>query len=590
MKIKHWHRFFVGFILARFKENVSSPERYTLIRRNIIVLMVLVTFIPLLIMAAINYYNYQESLKAEVLNPLHTLTNKTKHTFELFIEGRIDVVKFIASAYTFEDLSEKRTLNKIFRVLRHEFDDFVDLGLITQNGIQANYVGPYKLSGKNYTEQSWFHEVAVRGVHISDVFMGHRKFPHIVIAVQHLAENNSGWILRATIDTKKFNGIITSMALEPENDAFLINRTGIIQTHSKFYGNVMGRFPFQVPPGNYGTKGVKVRDSRGRDLYIVYSPFEQQDYILVLIKPLSLVFKTWFTLKSEMALTFFIGGLIALLVIFKLADMLVKQIKEADSKREVAFRELEHNQKLSSLGRLAAGVAHEINNPLAIIHQKAGLMQDIIESETNEKDKTLYDVICSIDAQEQQFLKIIESINKSILRCKAITHRLLGFSRYMDMQLEPLEITDIIRDTASFIKQEALLRGITIHLDFEENLPPITSDRGQLQQVFLNIFTNALAAVDDNGLISVTVKNDESKRLSIAIQDNGTGIAEKDIRNIFEPFFSTKREYGTGLGLPITHGIVTKLGGDIKVDSKMGYGTTFKIILPIEGSYKNNLA
>ncbi|MBT4265329.1 MAG: hypothetical protein HOB38_23100 [Deltaproteobacteria bacterium] len=269
------------------------------------------------------------------------------------------------------------------------------------------------------------------------------------------------------------------------------------------------------------------------------------------------------------------------MVIFKLADILVRQIKEADIKREVAFRELEHNQKLSSLGRLAAGVAHEINNPLAIIHQKAGLMRDIIESKTNDKDKTPLNIINDVDEQEQKFLSIIDSINQSIGRCKAITHRLLGFTRHMDIQLEDLEIAEVLKDSVNFIEQEAKLRNIKIDLKIEENLPQIKSDRGRLQQVFLNIMTNALAAVEDYGLISIITKIENSERLSISIQDNGAGIEEKDIRRIFEPFFTTKKEYGTGLGLPITYSIVTKMGGDIQVDSSKGQGTKFTVYLPL---------
>ena len=557
-----------------------SPERYTQIRNRIIILMALVTFIPVGVMVEINYYNYQNHIREEIVNPLHVLTHKTKRTFELFIDERINVIKFIASAYSYNDLTDKPTLKRIYRVLKKEFGDFVDLSILAQDGIQLNYVGPYEFTGKDYSEQTWFQEALVKGVHISDVFMGYRKFPHIVIAVQHLAENEPGWILRATIDTKKFDSIIRSMALEPENDAFLVNREGIIQTHSRTYGPVMGQFPFSVIPGSYNTKSVEVKDSEGREFFIVYSPFEHHDYVLVLVKQRSSVFRNWILLRTEMALTFIVGAIIALLVIFKLADMLVKQIKEADIKREVAFRELEHNQKLSSLGRLAAGVAHEINNPLAIIHQKAGLMKDIIDANMQDDDMSSENTAEDADSIKTDFLKIITSINQSIHRCKAVTHRLLGFARHMDMELEPLEITDVINDTVSFIEQEAKLRGVQIHLNFAENLPGIVSDRGQLQQVFLNILMNGLAAVEDNGLITIRVRKENPKELSIAIRDNGSGIPDKDIRRIFEPFFTSGKEYGTGLGLPITYGIVTKLGGNIKVDSKQGQGTTFTVFLP----------
>jgi two-component system, NtrC family, sensor kinase len=558
-----------------------SPERYIRIRSRIIILMVLVTFIPVISIVAINYYNYQEHIRAEIVNPLHVLTHKTKRTFELFIDERINVIQFIASVYTYKDLTDKPTLKRIYRVLKKEFGDFVDLGILTEDGIQLNYFGPYEFTGNDYSKQNWFQEVMVKGVHISDVFMGYRRFPHIVIAVQHIAENDSGWILRATIDTKKFDSIISSMSLEPENDAFLINREGIIQTHSRTYGQVMGKFPFSVAPGGYSTKSMEVKDSKGRDLYIVYAPFEHHDYVLVLIKPRSSVFKNWFTLRNEMALFFIIGAIATLLVILKLADMLVKQIKEADIKREVAFRELEHNQKLSSLGRLAAGVAHEINNPLAIIHQKAGLMKDIIDAKMQDDEMSSESGKDTAVSVKHEFLKIITSINQSINRCKAVTQRLLGFARHMDIQLEPLEISDVINDTVSFIEQEAKLRGVQIHLNFAENLPGIVSDRGQLQQVFLNILMNGLAAVEDNGLIVIRIKKENPRTLSIAIRDDGSGIADNDIRRIFEPFFTVGKEYGTGLGLPITYGIVTKLGGDIKVESKQGQGTTFTVFLPL---------
>ena len=581
MKIVQLIKYIFGSILTLIQENITSPERYTKIWRNIVVLMVMVTFIPMLIMVGINSYNYQGHIRTEIVTPLHTLTNKTKHSFELFIEERIDIVRFIASAYTYKELSETQTLKKIYRVLKKEFGDFVDLGLITQNGIQVNFVGPYQLKGKDYSGQNWFQEVSVKGVHISEVFKGYRRFPHIVIAVQHLAEDGSGWIVRATLDTQKFNSIIASMALKLDDDAFLINRAGVLQTHSKFYGKILEQFPFSVPQGNYSTKSVEEKDPNGRDLFVVYAPFEHHDYILVLIKSYANIIKPWFTLKNEMVFTFVIGCLIALLVILKLSNILVTQIKEADLKREVAFRELEHNQKLSSLGRLAAGVAHEINNPLAIIHQKVGLMKDIIESEANYSEKSQYDDIDNVDEQEQRFLKIIDSINQSIGRCKAITHRLLGFTRHMDIQLEALEIIDIIKDTVNFIEQEAKLRNIRIDLNSEKNLPSIMSDRGRLQQVFLNILTNALAAVADYGHITITIRTEKPEKLSIAIRDNGAGIADKDIRRIFEPFFTTKKEYGTGLGLPITYGIVTKLGGDIKVQSEKDQGTTFTIYLPL---------
>jgi len=117
-----------------------------------------------------------------------------------------------------------------------------------------------------------------------------------------------------------------------------------------------------------------------------------------------------------------------------------------------------------------------------------------------------------------------------------------------------------------------------LHLD--ENLPRVSSDRGQLQQVFLNILSNAFAALSDNGNINIRTWDEDTETVGVSIQDDGCGMSEKDLENIFEPFFTTKKGYGTGLGLPITYGIIKKMSGSIIVESKLGKGSTFTIYLP----------
>jgi two-component system NtrC family sensor kinase len=132
----------------------------------------------------------------------------------------------------------------------------------------------------------------------------------------------------------------------------------------------------------------------------------------------------------------------------------------------------------------------------------------------------------------------------------------------------------------SFLEKEALFRNIEVKLQLAENLPRIASDQGQLQQVFLNILNNAFAAVDDGGVVTITTWENDLDTVGVSIQDNGTGMSEETLKQIFEPFFTTKRGYGTGLGLPITYGIVKRMGGDIKVQSREKEGTTFTVYLP----------
>ncbi|MBU2513982.1 two-component sensor histidine kinase [bacterium] len=554
-----------GFLA--FHEDIESPHRYTILRRNIIILMILVTFVPLISMAAFNYLQYQSNMRREILTPLRLLMSKTVHSFDLLMKERLSMVRSVASSNSFEELSKEETLNRLYRVLKKEFGGFVDLGVINGDGIQVAYAGPYKLLGKDYSKQGWHHEVEVRGFIISNVFMGYREFPHMAIAVQQFADNGETWTLRVTLDTQILDSIITAMELDSESDAFLINDKGIIQTHSKFYGAILDKFDLVSQTGGYGPQMSEELDPTGRGkVLMLHAKLTLADYSLIIVKPQSVVLKSWYTLQSEMFFILIGSSILIVIAVFKIADFLVNQIKKADERRESAFRELEHTQKLSSIGRLAAGVAHEINNPMAIIDQKAGLMKDLIELDSNFKDK-------------EKFLQLTDSIIGSVDRCKTITHRLLGFARRMEINFELLDVNEVIKEVLGFLEKEAVYRKVLLNLHLSPDLPLIPSDKGQLQQVFLNIITNSFAAIEDGGEITIMSWVENSETIGISIKDNGCGMSKETLNHIFEPFFSTKKGSGTGLGLPITYGIIKKLGGEFKVTSQLGHGTSFIVFL-----------
>jgi two-component system NtrC family sensor kinase len=266
-------------------------------------------------------------------------------------------------------------------------------------------------------------------------------------------------------------------------------------------------------------------------------------------------------------------GSILLGIIFTtvMANTLVNRIKLSDQERERAVAESEHASKMASIGRLAAGVAHEIINPLAIINEKAGLMKDILE------------VSGSTPGNKDKFLSLISGIAESVNRCRTITHRLLGFSRRMEISQDAIDINDAIQEVIGFLEKEILYRNIKLELDLQEKLPKILTDKGQVQQVFLNIINNAIDAVKENGYIRITTYSKGDELIGVAIKDNGSGIPKENLKHIFEPFYSTKEKgKGTGLGLSISYGIVQKLGGTILVESEPDKGTTFSVELPLK--------
>jgi two-component system NtrC family sensor kinase len=465
-------------------------------------------------------------------------------------------------------LADQEELHRVFQVMQEEFGGFIDLGLIDASGRQITSAGPYDLLNKEYADQSWFHEVTVRGTYISDVFLGYRKFPHVVIAVKHRCRNQQEcWVLRATIDTEVFEKLIAAMGLDPNGDAFLLNSKGVLQTPSKYYGRVLDPLPFAMTPPSYRPHVLEMTDSLGHEVLVGYTKLDGLPFILMAVKPQAAALKTWYTLRGEIILITLISFVVIILAVVHLTGKMIGRIEESENNRKTAYHQMEYTAKLASIGRLAAGVAHEINNPLAIINEKAGLMKDLLEFTPDFPQKS-------------RFLPLTDSILGSVERCRTITHRLLGFARRMEVNIVDLNLNDVIQEVLGFLEKEAFHRNIDLDLILAPDLPPISSDHGQLQQVFLNIINNAFAAVNNGGLVRITSWEVDSDSVAVSIQDDGQGMSEEVRRHIFEPFYTTKKGTGTGLGLSITYGIVKKLDGDIEVKSKVGEGSTFTVYLP----------
>ncbi|MFP4168408.1 MAG: ATP-binding protein [Desulfonatronovibrionaceae bacterium] len=554
----------------------ADPGRYITLRRNLLLIMLAVSVFPLLLISAISHTEARQAMKEEALAPLKRLVNKTKHSFELFLAERKSAVSFIASAYSYETLSDQRRLEKIFSVMRKEFGGFVDLGLIDSSGEQKSYVGPYKLQGKQYEEQEWFREVMVKGTHISDVFLGYRSFPHLVIAVKHTSSEGRSWILRATIDTNRFSELIGSMGLDSRSEAFILNQEGVLQTRSDMFASTLRPLSLDLPRSRLEADSFFTKDQKGSDLLLVHAAIADSPFRLVLAQPYSVAIEAWQALQRKMLVVFVICLLFIGTAVHLISTRLVGRIETADLKREAALHNMEHTNKLASVGRLAAGVAHEINNPVAIINEKAGLMEDLVRN-TPEMP------------HQKRFLQLTDSIAQSVERCSLITHRLLGFAKRMDVSMELVDINEVLLEVISFLNREAEHRKVELIKDMDEELSRIESDHGQLQQVFLNLLNNALDAVGQGGRIEVKTFQPQADTVSVAIEDNGCGMSPEVLSRIYEPFFTTRGSAGTGLGLSITYGLVQRLGGSIDIHSEEGKGSRFTVHLPLNPPNKGEI-
>jgi len=232
-------------------------------------------------------------------------------------------------------------------------------------------------------------------------------------------------------------------------------------------------------------------------------------------------------------------------------------------------QELIHASRLSAVGELASGVAHEINNPLASV---AGYAEEMLDLICEKKKLDVHDL--------EDFKDYLTTVIEQTYRCKAITQNLLNFARQTDFSRVKISLSGLIEKTLSLLELDEKVGKAKIVTDFAPEPYPVETDPSQLQQVFLNMLKNAIAAVGSDGLITLRTRY-ENGTVTVEFQDNGMGIPKENLEKIFSPFFTTKPPgSGTGLGLSICSSIIGNLKGIIDVQSEAGLGTTFTITLP----------
>jgi two-component system NtrC family sensor kinase len=548
-----------------------------------------VAVVPLLIMSGITYRQYEEAFQAELTRPMLRFAEAGKASIESYLSERLSALAVVARENSVEGLRDSGRLEALLANLNQTFGGVVDLALIDEEGNAVAFAGPLEDRSVSYAGEPWFREVTGRGVYVSDVFLGYRNLPHMIVAILHDSSEDQQYVMRATIDTDAFHWLVRarsarrperdpvcrrchSLGVLPFSDAFIINEERVLQSSSRLYGEVLDPTPLPSLPPSRQAELLEVEDEQGEPLIVSYAQIERSPFTLVVLSPRVALHAGWLPVRRDLLLFPAISALLIMAVVIWGSIYVVNRMREADAKRAALYHKIEYTNKMAAIGRLGAGVAHEINNPLSIITQKAGLVRDLIElsSEAPTSDK---------------LMPLINSVLKSAERCGRITHRLLGFAKHMEVQWENIDLNVLLREVLEFLEKEASYREIKVEFSYSEEPPPIVSDRGQLQQVFLNIVNNAFAAVEDGGLIEIGIDRVGEEAVAVTIADDGVGIPEDQLGHIFDPFFTTKKGSGTGLGLSITYGIVQKLGGHINVDSKVGEGTRLTVTLPITRSH-----
>jgi signal transduction histidine kinase len=538
-----------------------------------IALLTATALVPLAV-ATITYNQLvQRSVDSELVLRTERVASNARRAVTFFFEERLDALKFTVTEIGFDQLTDADHLVAVLRNLRLGFGGLADLSVIADTGVQIAYAGPFKLEGKEYGNQVWFEECKRHSYYVSETFHGYRNVPHMIIAVKGSRPDGSFFILRATLETERLFQTLSSYEPGAHADIFLTNRSFVLQTPSKYYGDIFEKM--SLPPLDYSRKTQTVIsiDNQFRSIITGYAfiTTKQTDtpFILMVVKQKAGMIGVLLALRSNFNWVAGLGTLIIVVIVTVLCTIMVNLLFRADRLKAETMVLMEQSNRLASIGQLAAGVAHEINNPLALINQAAGYIKDLfVIAKRYQTDEALMESVdCILDAGD---------------KCATITKQLLGFARNVDTKIQKVNLREVISDVLIFHQKEAAYRNISVAVNMPKENLEIETDPGKLEQILLNLVTNAFHAMEDGHSLEIQASSSNDEAVVISVSDNGCGIPKENLQKIFEPFFTTKKkDRGTGLGLAITYGLVKKLHGSISLESNENKGTTFTITLPI---------
>ncbi|MBW1733234.1 MAG: two-component sensor histidine kinase [Deltaproteobacteria bacterium] len=553
----------------------THNEYYYSLTRNMLLIITLVAILPMVVVSSIILYEFDISYHEKVRAHLEEVILKHKNNIDSFLKQKLGDIRLLAKTFTYEELRDEPFLQDRLEVMQQIYGPvFVDLGVVNAQGLQVAYAGPFKLGKALYSNANWF-KMAMKSEYFkSDVFLGLRGLPHFIIAVKETF-NGVPWILRATVDFVAFNNLVENIRIGETGFAFILNRRGEFQTKPLF-----DLIPAKVSYGDFFTdcmackEGVCIMekdDDSGNKVIYVSALLKHGDWLLVYQQKASDAFSDLRrTLRVTIAIML-LAGICIVVTAYVLSKRMVNRVALANQEKEMITEQVVETGKLASIGELASGIAHEINNPVAIMVEEAGWIEDLLEEEEFKEGENL-----------SEFQRALEQIRTQGKRCKEITHKLLSFARKTDSRIQDVHLNDLIEELMALSAQRAKFSNVDIRVDLEAGLPTLHLSQTEMQQVLLNLINNALDAMEKTGGTLNVSSRLEGDYIVVEVADDGPGIPEANLARIFDPFFTTKPVgKGTGLGLSICYGIIKKMGGDIEVRSALDAGATFRVKIPI---------
>lgn len=532
--------------------------------------MLIAYLIPITLLTIYFNYKFDTNIRESSKLQLTAVADSQRNTVDLFMQKKIVNVFNLFHMKAFSLEPGQAVMDSYLTNLMRADNAFVDVGLIDPGGIQTGYAGPYPhLRNKDYSHESWYQDLINQSKNyiITDLYLGLRRQPHFTIGVKQIVDGHY-YVIRSSVYPAKLQNLLQFSEHGKDATGYLINREGIYQAASPGFGDLLE--PAYYAPGM--EKDADVVDIRfqGQSMLAAHAWLKEVPWCLVMLQPADVVYREMYGLRNAMI----IGSAVLVLVIMGIIGVIIGRVfhwtESLEQDRAELKTQLYHAHKLVSVGQLAGGVAHEINNPLAIIESEAGLIRDMLNP------------ALAMEASPEAIIRELDEIDKAVHRAKGVTQKILSFVRKTDPQLSPCGINKLLDDVVSGVKeQEFKVSNISLVRDYTPDLPELMIDPDLLRQVFLNLINNASDAVTVGGAITLRTRM-EGDVVKITVADTGEGMSPEKTERIFMPFFTTKEVgRGTGLGLSISLNIVEGFGGRIEVRSTPGAGSEFTVVLPV---------
>lgn len=558
------------------KEQEEFRRRhYKNLQRKHLARLILTYLLPMILLVAYFEFQYNQMLTESRTMHFKSVAENQANMLDLFLNERaVNLINLIDDP-KLEIPPSISSMKKYLEKLKKDSEAFSDLDFFNSEGLRVSHAGEFSsLEKRDYSNENWY--LQLNGSHkrfiITDIYLGYRRKPHFTIAVSRYI-GDSNYVLRATLDHSKIYDYIKSIEKSTDANISIVNQKGYYQVVTENVGQVLNYSSIIPPPDK--TIGYETINQGKESIEFAYAWLGEVMWA-VIVQPANAQGSGVF-LGIQFNIITVIFSIIVILTLFAVILVRSRQIATIEQEKDVATEEkeivvhqLEHASKLASIGELASGIAHEINNPLAVIGSKIGLVQDLMNPEFNPNPK-----FSDIEPH-------LSGIHDAVFRCRDITRKLLSFVRQNEYELKEYNLNAVLNDVAdNFFEHELSLSNIEIIKRYDNDLPGLVTDANLLKQVFINIMNNARDAIEAPGKITLFTLFEHS-RIMIGISDTGKGITKEQIEKIFLPFYTTKEVgKGTGLGLSVSYGIIKNLGGEIEVESTPGTGSTFRIIFPI---------